>query len=93
MSLFQRMFGSHSKENISVTEDVMQKLKGTEEMLEKKQEYLDMKYECRERKGEETCENEQETCITSLEKEETCRGTVNKNRWSHNDLGIPARGA
>lgn len=47
MSLLQRMFGRRNKkkENISVTEDVMKKLKETEEKLEKKQEYLDMKYD------------------------------------------------
>lgn len=37
------MFGTKSKENIPVTEDAIQKLKNTEEMLEKKQEYLEKK--------------------------------------------------
>lgn len=44
MSLLQRIFGSQSKDNILVIEEVMQKLKQTEMMLEKKQEYLEMKY-------------------------------------------------
>lgn len=43
MSLLQRMFGSKNKENIPVTEDAIQKLKKTEEMLEKKQEHLEKK--------------------------------------------------
>lgn len=37
------MFGSKNKENIPVTEDAIQKLKNTEEMLEKKQEHLEKK--------------------------------------------------
>lgn len=37
------MFGTKNKENIPVTEDAIQKLKNTEEMLEKKQEYLEKK--------------------------------------------------
>lgn len=43
MSLLHRMFGSKNKENIPVTEDAIQKLKNTEEMLEKKQEHLEKK--------------------------------------------------
>ena len=43
MSLLQLMFGSKNKENIPETEDAIQKLKNTEEMLEKKQEYLEKK--------------------------------------------------
>lgn len=43
MSLLQRMFGGKNKENIPVTEDAIQKLKQTEEMLEKKQEHLEKK--------------------------------------------------
>lgn len=45
MSLLQGIFGSQNKVNIPVTEEVMQNLKQTEEMLEKKQEYLDMKFD------------------------------------------------
>ena len=45
MSLWQRIFGSQSGNNIPAIEEVMQKLKQTEMMLEKKQEYLDMKYD------------------------------------------------
>ena len=45
MSLLQRIFESQNKGNIPVTEDIMQKLKQTEEMFEKKQDYLDMKYD------------------------------------------------
>ena len=45
MSLLQIIFGSQSKNNIPVIEEVMQKLKQTEMMLEKKQEYLDLKYD------------------------------------------------
>ena len=37
------MFGGKNKENIPVTEEAIQKLKQTEEMLEKKQEYLEKK--------------------------------------------------
>lgn len=44
MSLLQRIFESQSKDNILVIEEVMQKLKQTEMILEKKQEYLEMKY-------------------------------------------------
>ena len=43
MSLLQRMFRSKNKENIPETEDAIQKLKKTEEMLEKKQQYLEKK--------------------------------------------------
>ena len=43
MSLLQRMFRSKNKENIPATEDAIQKLKKTEEMLEKKQQYLEKK--------------------------------------------------
>lgn len=43
MSLLQRMFGGKNKENIPTTEDAIQKLKQTEEMLEKKQEFLENK--------------------------------------------------
>ena len=45
MSLLQRIFGSQSGNNMPVMEEVMQKLKQTEMMLEKKQENLDMKYD------------------------------------------------
>lgn len=45
MSLLQGIFGSQNKVYIPVTEEVMQNLKQTEEMLEKKQEYLDMKFD------------------------------------------------
>ena len=43
MSVLQRIFGGKNKENIPTTEDAIQKLKQTEEMLEKKQEYLEKK--------------------------------------------------
>ena len=43
MSLLQRMLGGKNKENIPVTEEAIQKLKQTEKMLEKKQEYLEKK--------------------------------------------------
>ena len=43
MSLLQRMFRGKNKENIPTTEDAIQKLKQTEEMLEKKQEFLEKK--------------------------------------------------
>lgn len=43
MSVLQRMFGGKNKENIPTTEDAIQKLRQTEEMLEKKQEFLEKK--------------------------------------------------
>ena len=43
MSVLQRMFGGKNKENIPTTQDAIQKLRQTEEMLEKKQEFLEKK--------------------------------------------------
>lgn len=62
------MFGSHSKENISVTEDVMQKLKGTEEMLEKKQEYLDMKYDVENAKARKHARTNKRLALQALKR-------------------------
>ena len=43
MSMLKWIFGDKNKENIPSTEDAIQKLKQTEEMLEKKQEFLEKK--------------------------------------------------
>ena len=43
MSMFKRIFKSANKENEPSTTEAIQKLKQTEEMLEKKQEYLEKK--------------------------------------------------
>ena len=78
MSLLQRMFGGKNKENIPVTEDAIQKLKNTEEMLEKKQEYLEKKIDAENATAKKYAKTNKRLALQALKRRKRLEKQLNQ---------------